>query len=111
MPEVVFMKRRTLLQWLAGVSALLPLDFLATAADLDFPFLAELHELFFAAEDGRLAQAFGLALCLSDDSPGRFFCGRARLLLAPELRTRAQLPADKEKNRAGNSKQKYASYG
>jgi len=50
--------------------ALFALDFFATAADLDLPFLTELHQLFFAAEDGCLAQAFRFALCFANDSRG-----------------------------------------
>src|SRR6202011_6035226 len=53
--------------------ALLALDLLAAAADLDFPFLAEPHQLFLAAEDGGLTQAFRFALRFADDSLGGLF--------------------------------------
>src|SRR5213075_2379131 len=68
----------------------LALDFFAPAADFDFPLLAKLHQLFFAGEDGRFAQAFCLALSFIDDSLGCLFGSRARLLLAPELGAPAQ---------------------
>ena len=91
--------------------ALFALDFFATAPDLDLPFLTELHQLFFAAEDGCLAQAFRFALCFANDSRGCLIGSGVGLLLPPDLSASAQSSAGIEKNRAGDNKQKYASCG
>jgi hypothetical protein len=92
-------------------AALLALDFFAAAPDLDLPVLAELHQLFLAAQDRGLAQTLRLSLGVAEDAPGGFIGGGFRLLLPFQLGAGSEPPSDIEKNRAGNNKQKDASCG
>ena len=83
-------------------AALFALDFFATATDLDLPFLAQLDQFFFAAQNGGLAHALRLALRLADDSLGALFSGCLSRLLPFQLCASPKLSAEKEKNRTGN---------
>jgi hypothetical protein len=90
---------------------LFALDLFSPTAGFDFPLFAKLDQLFLARQDGGLAEAFRLSIRLAEDFLRRFFRGCLSCLLPPELDTFSALSPNNKKNRTGNNKQKYASYG
>ena len=89
---------------------LFALDFLAPAARLDLPVLAELDQLFLAGDHRALSQRFGFALGFADDALGGLLGRGLRERLRCALCGAASAAAEKEKGCGGDDDQ-YAKRG